>query len=157
MHGTFENRYADWAGLAPELKRQGHCVYALDYGGVVGPVTGLGDIRDSAREPAAFVERVRAATGAAKVDLVGHSQGGMTPRHHLKNLGGTTKVDKLVALSPTNHGTGLLGLGTMTRVVPLGDEFLGLLCTACSRQITGSGFVTALNSPGEPHPASRTR
>ncbi|MGW8351634.1 esterase/lipase family protein [Streptomyces wedmorensis] len=152
VHGTFENRYANWAGLAPELKRQGYCVYALNYGGAVGPVTGLGDIRDSARELAAFVDRVRAATGAAKVDLVGHSQGGMMPRHYLKNLGGTTKVDKLVALSPTNHGTSLLGLGTMARVIPLGDEFLGLLCTACSQQITGSDFVTALNSPGETHP-----
>ena len=46
-----------------------------------------------------------AATGAAKVSMVGHSQGGMMPRYYIKFLGGASKVDDLVGLSPSNHGT----------------------------------------------------
>ena len=45
------------------------------------------------------------ATGAAKVDIIGHSQGGMMPRYYVKNLGGAAKVDDLIGLSPSNHGT----------------------------------------------------
>ncbi|MFE0678492.1 esterase/lipase family protein [Streptomyces sp. NPDC058867] len=152
VHGTFENRYANWAGLAPELKRQGYCVFALNYGGGVGPAGGLGDIRDSAEELSAFVDRVRAATGAAKTDVVGHSQGGLMPRHYIEDLGGSTKVDKLVALSPTNHGTTLWGLGTIVQALPGGDELLSLACESCSQQITGSDFLDTLNAGGETHP-----
>ncbi|MEV6204248.1 alpha/beta fold hydrolase [Streptomyces sp. NPDC051771] len=153
VHGTFENRYANWAGLAPRLKAAGYCVYALNYGGGLGPVTGTGDIAASSRQLAEFVERVRAATGAAKVDLVGHSQGGMMPRHYIKHLGGSATVGRLVALAPTNHGTSLWGMGLLARAFPGGDALLGLACTACSQQITGSGFVTELNAGGETHPA----
>ena len=46
-----------------------------------------------------------AQTGASKVDIVGHSQGGMMPRYYVKNLGGAAKVDDLIGLSPSNHGT----------------------------------------------------
>ncbi|WOX20604.1 esterase/lipase family protein [Streptomyces solicathayae] len=152
VHGTFENRYANWAGLAPKLKRAGYCVFALDYGGATGPFVGTGDIAASARELAAFVDRVRAATGAAKVDLVGHSQGGMMPRHYIKFLGGSAAVDKLVAVAPTNHGTSLWGMGLLARAFPGGDELVGATCAACSQQITGSDFVQRLNAGSETHP-----
>src|SRR5438128_1772103 len=79
---------------------------------------GLGDIRQSAAELSAFVDNVLAATGAAKVDLVGHSQGGMMPRYYLKNLGGAAKVGVLIGLSPSNHGTTLNGLFTLGSYFP---------------------------------------
>ena len=74
---------------------------------------------------------MRAQTGAAKVDLVGHSQGGMMPRDYLKNLGGAAVVDDLVALSPSNHGT------TNPLAVPA-----GVTCPACAQQAAGSPFIT---------------
>ncbi len=65
-----------------------------------------------------------AATGAKKVDLVGHSQGGMMPRYYIKNLGGASKVDTLVGLAPSNHGTTLEGLFTLAGYFP-GAQFVG--------------------------------
>ena len=55
---------------------------------------------DSAAQLEAFVDRVLAATGAAKVSMVGHSQGGMMPRYYIQFLGGAGKVDDLVGLAP---------------------------------------------------------
>ena len=109
VHGTFGNRFNSWQAMSPTLKAAGYCVYALNYGsyngsGLLG-VYGVGPIERSAQELAAFVDRVRQQTGAAKVDIVGHSQGGMMPRYYLKFLGGAAKVDDLVGLSPSNHGT----------------------------------------------------
>ncbi|MEE4420250.1 esterase/lipase family protein [Streptomyces bugieae] len=153
VHGTFENRYANWAGLAPKLKDAGYCVYALNYGGgSAGPLMATGDIPASARQLASFVDRVRAATGAAKVDLVGHSQGGLLPRYYIKNLGGSAKVDKLIALTPTNHGTSLWGLGLLARLFPGGDARMDSSCPACRQQVTGSDFLNDLNAGGDTHP-----
>ncbi|OKI02090.1 lipase [Streptomyces sp. CB02923] len=152
-HGTFENRYANWAALSPELKNAGYCVFALNYGGTKGPVLGTGDIAASAGQLAAFVDRVRAATGAAKVDIVGHSQGGMMPRYYIKNLGGAAKVGRLVALVPSNHGTSLIGLGLLARLVPGADVVVGAACPSCEQQIVGSRFLKELNAGGETDPA----
>ncbi len=51
------------------------------------------------------MSRVRDATGSRRVDLVGHSQGGMMPRYYLKFLNGAAKVDDLVGIAPSHHGT----------------------------------------------------
>src|SRR3954452_14732418 len=95
VHGTAENMFDNWQAMSPALKAAGYCVYAFNYGsydgsGVLG-IYGLGPIARSAGELRTFVDAVLAQTGAAKVDLVGHSQGGMMPRYYLENLGGTAK------------------------------------------------------------------
>jgi triacylglycerol esterase/lipase EstA (alpha/beta hydrolase family) len=101
----------------PPLANHGYCVFTFNYGGssASSVVQGTGDIAASADQLASFVTRVRAATGAVKVDLVGHSQGGMMPRYYLKFLGGASFVNKLVALAPSNHGTTLDGLTALVR------------------------------------------
>lgn len=58
------------------------------------------------------------ATGATKVDVVGHSQGGMMPRWYIKFLGGDQTVRALVGLAPSNHGTTLDGLASLARAFP---------------------------------------
>jgi len=99
----------------PLLADNGYCVFAANFGGTPGNLLqGTGDITQSAAELASFVTQVLAATGASKVDLVGHSQGGMMPRYYLKFLGGAPKVQTLVGLAPSNHGTTLDGLATLT-------------------------------------------
>ncbi|MDF3144814.1 MULTISPECIES: alpha/beta fold hydrolase [unclassified Streptomyces] len=152
VHGTMENRYDNWAALAPLLKEAGYCVFALNHGGSSGALLGTGDMAASARQLADFVDRVRAATGAVKVDLVGHSQGGMMPRYYIKNLGGAAEVDKLVALTPSNHGTTFSGLGLLALAFPGGDELLGVSCKACEQQLIGSDFLRDLNAGGETDP-----
>ena len=150
VHGTFANRFNNWQAMSPALKRAGYCVYALNYGshngsGIVG-IYGIGRIQRSARQLRDFVARVRARTGAAKVSLVGHSQGGMMPRYYLKHLGGAAIVDDLVGLAPSNHGT----------TSPFAPIAYG--CPACRQQAAGSAFLRELNSGDEsPGPVSYTQ
>ncbi len=156
VHGTFADMSNSWQAISPLLKNNGYCVFALNYGsyggsGAIG-VYGVGDIPASAGELDAFVDKVLAATGAAEVDLVGHSQGGMMPRYYLKNLGGAAEVHTLVGLSPSNHGTTLDGLFILSNFFPGANQFTGALCPACEQQRAGSAFITALNSGGETVP-----
>ncbi|HEU4600182.1 MAG TPA: alpha/beta fold hydrolase [Solirubrobacterales bacterium] len=153
VHGTFADMSDSWQALSPLLKNNGYCVFALNYGsysgsGAIG-VYGVGDIPTSAGELSSFVSQVLTATGAAQVDLVGHSQGGMMPRYYLKYLGGAAKVHTLVGLSPSNHGTSLDGLFTLAGFFPGASQFTGALCPACQQQEAGSAFITNLNAGGE--------
>jgi triacylglycerol esterase/lipase EstA (alpha/beta hydrolase family) len=152
VHGTFADMADSWQALSPLLVNHGYCVFALNYGaangsGAVG-IYGINDIRQSAGELSTFVDQVLNATGASKVDLVGHSQGGMMPRYYLKNLGGAAKVGTLVGLAPSNHGTTVNGLFTLGSYFPGANSFFGA-CIACEQQEAGSPFLTELNSGGE--------
>jgi triacylglycerol esterase/lipase EstA (alpha/beta hydrolase family) len=156
VHGTFADMSNSWQAISPLLKNNGWCVFALNYGSYAGSgaigVYGTGEIRNSAQELNAFVDKVRAATGAPEVDLVGHSQGGMMPRWYLKFLGGAAEVNTLVGLSPSNHGTTVAGIGLLARFFPGGSQFTGALCPACEEQIVGSQFLAELNSGGDTVP-----
>ncbi|MEU4454159.1 alpha/beta fold hydrolase [Nocardioides sp. NPDC023903] len=138
VHGTMGDSVSLLENLHAALLGEGYCVFALDYGN-----RGTGPIADSAAELSVFVDRVLAATHAQKVSFVGHSQGGMMPRYDLKYLGGQGKVDDLVGVAPSNHGTYhwlLLGIA-------------GVVCPACAQQGNGSPFITDLNwgdeTPGD--------
>src|SRR5437899_979722 len=148
VHGTFENMSGSWQALSPLLYDHGYCVFALNYGSHEGSgqfgIYATGDIAQSAEQLASFVTQVLAATGASKVDLVGHSQGGMMPRYYLKFLGGASKVRALVGLSPSNHGTTVDGLFTLASFFPGATGFFGA-CTACEEQAAGSAFLARLN------------
>jgi triacylglycerol esterase/lipase EstA (alpha/beta hydrolase family) len=149
VHGTFEDMSGSWQALSPLLYDNGYCVFALNYGSSGGSgqlgIYATGEIAQSAEQLASFVTRVLGATGASKVDLVGHSQGGMMPRYYLRFLGGATKVHTLVGLSPSNHGTTVNGLFTLASLVPGATAFFGF-CTACEEQAAGSAFLTKLNA-----------
>ncbi|WP_139984230.1 esterase/lipase family protein [Nocardioides litoris] len=139
VHGTFGDRRSLLERLSLTVKNAGFCVFSLDYGN-----RGLNDIAASAAELKAYTERVLAATGAAKVSMVGHSQGGMMPRYYLKFLGGAAVVDDLVGLAPSNHGT----LVTAGELNPI-SRLVGYACVSCVQQGTGSPFLTRLNAGDE--------
>ena len=133
VHGTFENAAQNWSSLAPYLQAQGYCVYALNYGN-----NGTGEIHASAQQLKTFIETfVLPQSGAAKVDIVGHSQGGMMPRDYINNLGGAPYVDELIGLSPSNHGT----------TNPLAPASVN--CPACVEQEYQSPYIQSVNTPAE--------
>ncbi|MEV7415675.1 alpha/beta fold hydrolase [Streptomyces sp. NPDC089919] len=157
VHGTFGNSVDNWLGFAPYLVQRGYCVFSLDYGQLPGvPLfNGLGPIDKSAGQLDVFVDRVLSATGAAKADLVGHSQGGMMPRYYLKFLGGGAKVNALVGLAPDNHGTTLLGLTKLLPYFPGAEALISAATPGLADQIAGSAFQNKLNAGGDTVPGVR--
>ncbi len=153
VHGTLANENFSWQALSPMLANAGYCVYAFNYGAdasTAGHFYGLADIVQSARQLATFTNKVLTATGAARVDLVGHSQGGMMPRYYIQLLGGAPHVHMLVGLAPSNQGTTIDGLGTLASL--FGDIGLPVLslagCVSCTQQLVGSAFLQHLNAGG---------
>lgn len=142
--GTFERSAQNWLTLSPELAKKGYCVYAMNYGLThAGPSTG--DIEESAVELKEFVDNVLQLTGAEKVDIIGHSQGGMMPRQYLKFLDGENYVENLIAFVPSNHGTeGFFGLERLNS----GTADI-TSCKACQQQLVGSDFLENLNQGNE--------
>jgi triacylglycerol lipase len=89
----------------------------------------------TAQQLATKVNSVLAATGAAKLDLISHSMGGLSTRYYVKNLGGGSRVDEFVSLAGPNHGTGTANLCFWN--------------TSCFEMRPGSSFLNALNSGDE--------
>ncbi|GAB3851241.1 alpha/beta fold hydrolase [Nocardioides maradonensis] len=141
VHGTFGDRRHLLEPLETALVARHYCVFALDYGN-----RGTGDIPTSARQLKAYVAKVLAATGASKVSMIGHSQGGMMPRYYIKFLGGARYVDDLIGIAPSNHGTQLVPTAAFN---PLYQLLPGALCVACNQQAWGSTFLKNLNAGDE--------
>jgi triacylglycerol esterase/lipase EstA (alpha/beta hydrolase family) len=123
-----------YAPLAARLQADGYQAYIFGL-----PGGGLGDIAGTAQSLNAFADQVRAQTGAARVDLIGHSQGGLVGRYYIKNLGGAGEVDSMISLAAPHYGTTLANLATL---LGLGN-CLGV--TACEQMAIGSSFLAALN------------
>jgi triacylglycerol lipase len=158
VHGLLATAGDNWSTISPLLKNNGYCVYALTYGTLPGEsiVGGLEPMEDSARQLQAFVAKVLAATGARKVDLVGHSEGTVMPQYYLKFLGGAPYVDKYVALTPIYAGTTLYGVSTVVNtgmaLLPGAttalEKAVATGCGSCAEFLKGSAFNTALNRDG---------
>ncbi|KAB1150488.1 alpha/beta fold hydrolase [Streptomyces luteolifulvus] len=157
VHGTLANSVDNWLAFAPYLKDRGYCVFSFDYGQLPGvPLFyGLGPIDKSAEQLKTFVDKVLSATGAAETDLVGHSQGGMMPRYYLKFLGGAAKVNALVGIAPSNHGTTLNGFTKLLPYFPGAEDLLTTATPALADQVAGSAFLTKLNEGGDTVPGVR--
>ncbi|MEP9415338.1 alpha/beta fold hydrolase [Gordonia sp. VNQ95] len=106
LHGTASNQVSAWSFLAPTLANAGFCVYSLTYGQTPwsGNVGALADKSQSTAEVAAFMDRVRARTGAQKVDLAGHSQGGAIAQLVTQLPGRAEQIDTIVDVSAPNRG-----------------------------------------------------
>ena len=152
LHGLGGNGPGNYSFLGPYLAAKGYCAYTLTYGQAtpVIPVGGTVSIVQSSAEIEAFVDRVRQSTGAAKVDIVGHSEGGFQSLYGPKVRGYAAKVGKVVALAPPTHGTtfgGLVSVGDYLGLRPLVDQVLREFgCPACDEIIVGGSGVAALTA-----------
>jgi len=117
------------------LEAQGYDVTLLTY-----PDYGLGDIANNSQLLKNTVNAVKARTGAAKVDLVAHSMGGLVSRYYIKNLGGSASVDSLIMMGTPNYGTDLANVAQFFTF----GSCIGI--TACSQMARGSTFLNNLNA-----------
>jgi len=163
VHGLGATMSENWGYLSPLLAARGYCVFALTYG--IDPRWkyngGVLPIERSAPELGAFVDRVLATTGAAKVDLVGHSEGTFMPQYWLKFLGGAAKVNRYVALTPLYQGTTFYGVARLRDLgapsgasAPLVGAVAGY-CGSCPEFLAGSEMVKRLTAGGAAAPGVR--
>jgi triacylglycerol lipase len=158
VHGLAATMGENWGTMSPLLANNGYCVFALTYGLDPGEqyVGGVMPMEQSSTELAAFVDKVLAATGAAKIDLVGHSEGTVMPQYYLKFLGGAAKVDKYVAMTPLYQGTTLEGIGSLLTTVEAAfpqvagpiSQAVNQFCGSCQEFLKGSPFLTHLYADG---------
>ena len=104
VHGYAMNR-ANFLLMARRVARAG-----------LGPVFGfeywsLGRTSKAARRLARYVDRVREATGSERVDLIGHSLGGVVSRYYVVLGGGASRVRNLITIGTPHRGTDVSGFG----------------------------------------------
>ncbi|QRX93857.1 esterase/lipase family protein [Streptomyces noursei] len=99
LHGFVDNRSV-FVLLRRSLYRHGwRHVEALNY----SPLTC--DLRRAAELLGRHVEEVCARTGHRRVDLVGHSLGGLIARYYVQRCGGDERVRTLITLGTPHAGT----------------------------------------------------
>lgn len=162
VHGTF-SRQGNQVDVTHMLNRKGFCVYGANIGYDPNNLAtqfsedlyGTGDIEKSTQELHRFVQKVLRRTGAKKVDIIGHSQGGLQIRNLITKYA-PHSVRVAIMLGGTHNGTTINGLTTMVApFLPDGIESISSPFTgpAVSQQMVGSHFITELNkypatSPG---------
>lgn len=97
VHGFLCNHRV-WDKVTHALRQAGHTVLTVD----LEPV--FISIDDYAPQIERAVAALRAATGSAKVTLVGHSMGGLVIRAWLR-AHGTQQAAKIITLGTPHHGT----------------------------------------------------
>jgi pimeloyl-ACP methyl ester carboxylesterase len=136
VHGTFTNGHENFSwNWELALPSRGY-----DYCLVTYPDRGTGDMQISAEYVAYAVQEMHRRTGS-KVDIVGHSQGGLMPRWAIKWWPSVqAAVDDYVMLAGPNHGVMLAANSEQSPfpIVPVGYQFA-----------PESKFITALNADDE--------
>ncbi|KAI0803628.1 Alpha/Beta hydrolase protein [Xylaria sp. FL0064] len=150
LHGLSADRDVDLNLFQYELNSRGYCTFSITYGAHPIPswIGGLDDMIKSSKQIADFVREVQQKTGAAKVDLVGHSEGGVqTVYVPLTQNDISDIVEHIVALGPAIHGATYFGFtdlwyigGDITRTL-VGKLIDIVGCPACE-QLAPDGLVT---------------
>lgn len=109
IHGYLATR-GSLALLERRLSEKGHPVLSYRLG-----LVHTGDISASAGFIARKIEAIASQTGVDRMDIVGHSMGGLVALYYLKRLGGARRVRRLVMLGTPVAGTwsALLGVAAL--------------------------------------------
>jgi triacylglycerol lipase len=108
---------------------------------IVEPVgDGTGDLRKQAEHLAAVAEQVRGDAGAASVDVIGYSAGGVVARLWVRDDGGAEVARRVLTLGSPHHGTSQAALGA---------EFAGGCSDACEQLVPDSDLLRRLNAGDE--------
>ena len=130
VHG-YTGSASNWAGALARFRAAGYSsdeLHAFDYDWTQSN-------EESAQELAAYVDDVLAQTGAAQVDLVNHSMGGLVSQYYLSQLDGTAKVAHLASLAGANHGTTSAAACT--------------IYASCREMVPGSSFIREITQGDE--------
>ncbi|HVF53779.1 MAG TPA: lipase [Actinomycetota bacterium] len=134
VHGSFVNERINWEwNYARSLPPEGFEVCWVRL-----PDSAYGDIQISSEYVARAVELIHRWT-KERVDVLGHSQGGLEPRWAIKYFPSGRFIDDYVALAAPNHGT----------VIADAEIAAGHSCGACWQMATGSDLLAALNAGDE--------
>lgn len=108
IHGFLGTR-GSMIVLEERLRRDGITVFSFNLG-----LLNTRDIRESARLIQRKIDALLAQVRLPRLDIVGHSMGGLIGLYYVKHLGGQDKVRKLVMMGTPLRGTWSAALGIAT-------------------------------------------
>lgn len=144
LHGTGQSN-GDFQELTSALRADGWVVFAPSYG-----IRATSPIEVSAEFVGAYLTQVLQATGAEKLILLGHSQGGLVARYWMRFLGGARHTHHFVGLSVPHLGTTIGGLASPIIRTERGEEIALKIAEAAvgpvvHQMLVDSEFITRLN------------
>ncbi|MFG3306409.1 esterase/lipase family protein [Streptomyces wuyuanensis] len=111
LHGFVDNRSVFVLLRRALVREGGRHVESLNY----SPLTC--DIRTAAELLGRHVEEICARSGRQRIDIVGHSLGGLIARYYVQRLGGDRRVRTLVTLGTPHAGTSVAPLASAHPIV----------------------------------------
>lgn len=99
IHGFMGTRGSMYP-LEQRFVDDGFCVFSFNLGAI-----NTRDVRASAFRIHRKIEAILAQTSVDKIDIVGHSMGGLIGLYYIKKLGGHARVRKLVMMGSPMRGT----------------------------------------------------
>lgn len=131
IHGFLGTRGSMYL-LEKRLRDDGFMVISFNIGAV-----NTRDIRRSAFLIRTKIERILADSPGQKIDVIGHSMGGLIGLYYAKKLGGASRIRKLVMMGTPMRGTWVALAGIAT---------LGLWSTSSWQLLPRSRFLDELAS-----------
>lgn len=135
IHGFLGTRGSMYV-LEQRLQQDGFCVVSFNLG-----LLNVRDIRSSALLIHKKIQSILAQTPVKRIDIVGHSMGGLIGLYYIKHLEGHRRVRRLVMMGSPVRGTWSALLGVAT---------IGLFSSSSWQLLPGSPFLNELHTGALP-------
>ncbi|MBZ0272458.1 alpha/beta fold hydrolase [bacterium] len=134
IHGFLGTRGAMFL-LEQRLKSIGFPVFSIPLG-----MLNVDDIAASARVIAERIEALAAKYGFDRINILGHSMGGLIALYYIKRLGGDRRVRRLVSIGTPYRGASM-ALGALVAA-----PWLALFMKSITQIVPGSSFLEELHA-----------